>query len=266
MSIGEFARLAGVSVRMLRHYDAIGLLRPARVDEFTGYRFYTAEQLDRANGLVALKDLGFGLDEVASLLAEDDGSQRLIAMLRTRRDELLAQIATDQQRVTHVEARLRLIDKEDAMSEYSLTDLPALRLVQLSTRVADGGDVGAEIGPLFTRVNAAVQAAGLPHAGPGVAMFWGTEHGSEIVVGEQIGDAPTPEGLQVGEYPVQPRALTTHYQSPKIDGIQAAWQALMAEVEARGLTPNAPCREVYLATPHDPDGTAWDVELQAPVA
>ncbi|WP_296193289.1 MerR family transcriptional regulator [uncultured Microbacterium sp.] len=68
LSIGEFARLVGVSVRMLRHYDRLGLLVPARVDEYSGYRFYSAAQLDRANRLVALKDLGFRLDEVGESL------------------------------------------------------------------------------------------------------------------------------------------------------------------------------------------------------
>jgi DNA-binding transcriptional MerR regulator len=63
VGIGGFARLAGVSVRMLRHYDALGLLRPARVDPHSGYRSYTTGQLDRVNRLVALKDLGFSLED-----------------------------------------------------------------------------------------------------------------------------------------------------------------------------------------------------------
>ncbi|GAA0489344.1 MerR family transcriptional regulator [Microbacterium aurantiacum] len=71
LSIGEFARLAGVSVRMLRHYDRLGLLRPERVDLHSGYRRYAAAQLERANQLVALKDLGFTLEQVGVLL--DDG-------------------------------------------------------------------------------------------------------------------------------------------------------------------------------------------------
>lgn len=49
-SIGEFARLGGVSVRTLRHYDEIGLLRPATVDQDTGYRGYTADQLGSSTG------------------------------------------------------------------------------------------------------------------------------------------------------------------------------------------------------------------------
>ena len=57
LSIGDFARLGLVSVRMLRHYDGIGLLEPARVDPVTGYRWYDAAQLPRLNRILALKDL-----------------------------------------------------------------------------------------------------------------------------------------------------------------------------------------------------------------
>jgi DNA-binding transcriptional MerR regulator len=69
-SIGEFARHGRVSVRMLRHYDAIGLLRPACVDPDSGYRFYQAGQLAELNRIIALKDLGFSLQQVQAILAE----------------------------------------------------------------------------------------------------------------------------------------------------------------------------------------------------
>jgi DNA-binding transcriptional MerR regulator len=64
LSIGDFARLGRVSVRMLRHYDAIGLLCPAAVDPASGYRFYHADQLRRLNRVIALKDLGFTFQQV----------------------------------------------------------------------------------------------------------------------------------------------------------------------------------------------------------
>ena len=68
LSIGHFARHGRVSVRMLRHYDAIGLLQPAYDDQVTGYRSYDAEQLSRLNRIVALKGLGFTLQQVQSIL------------------------------------------------------------------------------------------------------------------------------------------------------------------------------------------------------
>jgi DNA-binding transcriptional MerR regulator len=68
-SIGEFARLGGVSARTLRHYDEIGLLRPATVDPDSGYRGYAAPQLGQLNRIMALKELGLSLTQVRVLLS-----------------------------------------------------------------------------------------------------------------------------------------------------------------------------------------------------
>jgi DNA-binding transcriptional MerR regulator len=76
-TIGDFARHGRVSVRMLRHYDAIGLLRPAHVDPASGYRCYEADQLARLNRVIALKDLGFTLQQVQTILDEQVGPDRL---------------------------------------------------------------------------------------------------------------------------------------------------------------------------------------------
>ena len=79
--IGDFARIAQVTVRALRLYDERGLLRPARVDAASGYRYYTAGQLTRLNRILALKDLDFSLDEIARVLDGDFSPDRLRAML-----------------------------------------------------------------------------------------------------------------------------------------------------------------------------------------
>lgn len=88
MLIGDFARLGQVSVRMLRHYDAIGLLTPASVDASSSYRSYSPEQLSVLNRIVALKDLGLTLEQVGQVLADRIGVQELNGMLRLRRSEL----------------------------------------------------------------------------------------------------------------------------------------------------------------------------------
>src|SRR3712207_4435815 len=112
LSIGHFARQGRVSVRMLRHYDAIGLLRPAHVDPTTGYRSYDARQLSRLNRIVALKGLGFTLQQVRSVLDDEVGVEELRGMLRLRQAELQSQIAADTARLTQVEARLQILERE----------------------------------------------------------------------------------------------------------------------------------------------------------
>ncbi|HEV8488884.1 MAG TPA: helix-turn-helix domain-containing protein [Candidatus Limnocylindrales bacterium] len=76
LSIGRFGRLSGLSVGALRHYDELGLLRPAQVDRFTGYRRYRREQLEQARTIARLRDLEMPIDEIRELLATDDPAER----------------------------------------------------------------------------------------------------------------------------------------------------------------------------------------------
>jgi DNA-binding transcriptional MerR regulator len=62
LKIGNFSKLSQVSVKTLHYYDQIGLLRPAKIKRFTGYRYYTIDQLPRLNRILALRDLGFSLE------------------------------------------------------------------------------------------------------------------------------------------------------------------------------------------------------------
>ena len=113
-SIGEFARLGGVSVRTLRHYDEIGLLHPATVDQDTGYRGYTADQLSPLNRIVALKDLGLSLTQIRRLLAGITLDE-LQGMLILRRAQLEHELAQHTNQLLGVESRLRYIAREGAM-------------------------------------------------------------------------------------------------------------------------------------------------------
>jgi DNA-binding transcriptional MerR regulator len=63
--IGDFSKISQVSIRSLRHYDEIGLFKPAHTDPFTGYRYYSADQLPRLNRIIALRTLGLSLEEIA---------------------------------------------------------------------------------------------------------------------------------------------------------------------------------------------------------
>lgn len=264
LNIGEFARLAGVSVRMLRHYDQLGLLRPERVDPYSGYRSYSADQLERANRLVALKELGFRLDEVGRMLADDLPAKELAELLRRRRDELHAQLDADRRRLVAISARLRSVEKENPMPVYTESTLPELRLVQLSAEISEMSEIESEIGPMFDRVGVLLAAAGAERVGPGVAHY--TIVGDRMIAAaaEQIAGDATPEGLEAATLREQRRALTLRYESAEIDGIQSAWQQLAGEVERRGLVAAGPAREVYLQSPADGD-SRWVVDLQQPV-
>lgn len=81
LKIGEFSKLSRVSVRMLRHYDEVGLLAPSEVDPMTGYRYYSERQLITAGRIAALRALGFGLSDTRELLRLYDDRAALDARL-----------------------------------------------------------------------------------------------------------------------------------------------------------------------------------------
>lgn len=90
LKIGDFSKLSRVSIRMLRHYDDIGLLKPAEIDEFTGYRYYCEEQLFIAGRIAALKDMGFALADIVRILEIYTDTERLDGFLLDKQKELAA--------------------------------------------------------------------------------------------------------------------------------------------------------------------------------
>ena len=87
LQIGEFSKICQVSVKTLHHYDRIGLLTPAEVDRFTGYRHYRMEQIDTMNYIQRLKRYGFSLGEIQHLITVSDHNE-LVKALRQQRDRL----------------------------------------------------------------------------------------------------------------------------------------------------------------------------------
>jgi DNA-binding transcriptional MerR regulator len=120
LSIGRFARLAGLSIGALRHYHAAGLLSPARVDPQTGYRRYATAQLDDARLVARLRELNLPLSEIRALLAATPAERR--ARLAEHRSRLLAGLARTQRQIHWLN---RTIDHEEPiMSATSATDPP----------------------------------------------------------------------------------------------------------------------------------------------
>jgi DNA-binding transcriptional MerR regulator len=99
LKIGEFSKLAQVSVKTLRYYDELGLLRPNWVDRYTGYRYYSLQQLPRLNRLLALRELGFPLVQIERMLREDLSPSELRRLLKLRQVELEHQVQAEQARL-----------------------------------------------------------------------------------------------------------------------------------------------------------------------
>ncbi|ARF79564.1 MerR family transcriptional regulator [Kitasatospora aureofaciens] len=271
LNIGDFASHGRVSVRMLRHYDAIGLLRPARVDPVTGYRSYEAGQLARLNRVIALKELGFTLQQVRAVLDERPDAAELRGMLRLRRAQLAAAIAADEQRLARVEARLRTIESEGNMSEHDVVvkPVPSVRVAQLTGVAASyqPEDITPVIGPLFAELCSRVAGAGIEEVGPSVAHYEDSPEGDGSVLVRAAVQVPhsVPGGRDDFEVldlpPIAEAATIVHRGS--MDAAMGSFQALARFIGENGYRSAGYARERYLETPDDLSG--WVVELQEPV-
>ncbi|MEH6796878.1 MAG: MerR family transcriptional regulator [Rhodococcus sp. (in: high G+C Gram-positive bacteria)] len=268
-SIGEFASIGRVSVRMLRHYDEIGLLTPARVDPFTGYRSYDGSQFEVLGRILMFKDLGFRLDEVTQIVHGQVGVDRLREMLAAKRDDVARRLDLDAARLRRIDARLS--DTEGiSMITVDTKALPSTRIVVVSETAAGFGpqNIGPVIGPMYARLAQTLAGHGVAFGPSSIAMYEAVDDGdgtgitvhAAFEVGPEVAAA---EGYEVRELPPVELAVTTvHHGSMATIG--ETWEQFTAWIEANGYELSGICREYYLVSEPQPQEN-WVTELQQPV-
>lgn len=268
LNIGEFARLGQVSPRMLRHYDRLGLLTPERVDADTGYRSYGVKQLVRLHRLLALRDLGFTLQQISGLLDGELSAEQLRGMLRLRRAQLEQSVADEQTRLRHVEAHLRAIEGSITVNaqDVVIKQTQPLRVAE-ATDTAGGLD-SEHIGPLFERL-APKLGRHIAQAGarPGTMIGYYDEPADDGSVGVhvafEIGDQSVPagDGIEIVELPVIEVASVVHRGG--MENITPVYEELIRWVEDSGYRLAGYSRELY----HEMEADGPSVtELQMPIA
>lgn len=137
-TIGEFARMAQVSRRQLRHWDDIGLLQPAKVDPKTNYRYYSATQLTALNRVVALKELGLSLDQIQRFVNDDVSLDEMQGMLLLRKAEIEQQVLAEMRRIRVIESRLKQIREQGQhVRDVVVKEVPARKYIGVRTMSPD---------------------------------------------------------------------------------------------------------------------------------
>lgn len=247
--IKDFARFTRVSAKMLRHYDALGLLKPARVDPHTGYRYYAADQVPRLNRLLALRDLGFSLEQIAGLLEAALSAEEMRGLLKARRAEIEAQLRGEQARLARVEARLRSLDEQSHWPPFEVVvrAVPAQRVAALRQRVSAADD--AAIARLFEAVETYLAGHRARDAHSPLMLYHATaetdDHLEVEVAVPATRPLPAAGPLHVYELPGAPEMACVVYAGSYAVG-EGALEALTTWVEANGYLVTGPLREVYL--------------------
>jgi effector-binding domain-containing protein len=266
--IGDFSKLNRVTIKTLRYYDEVGLLKPAHVDAYTGYRYYTYNQLPRLNRILALKDLGFSLEEIKGLLTEDLTPEQMRGMLKLRQSEINQRIQDEEDRLRRVEARLRQIEREEVMSAYDIVtkEVEPIKVATVRGVVPTPPDQGRLWGILESHL----QKHGLASKEPCFSLYHDDEYKEkdwDIEVCEAI-EEDVPETTQVNVrslLKVETMACVVHH-GPFVT-ISDAYDALMKWIDENGYQIVGPCREVYLnparhGNQNDPETIT---EIQFPV-
>jgi DNA-binding transcriptional MerR regulator len=269
--IGQFARIAGVTVETLRHYDRCGLLHPAHVDALTGYRHYAVEQLPRLNRVLALKDLGLTLDEIGIMLQHDLSPEKLHGLLQLKEAELEAQMHEVQSRLVRVRLRLHVIEREHDMPEdIVLKHVDALRVIITDKKVV--GDI-EDVGGYFGMVGGTFLQQGVPLLGTFMALYQHVPDSEAIEIEIAAAVPPhydttltLPDGTRaaVRELPTVPEMATLIHKGP-YPAITEAYQALTRWIQNNGYHITGPSREIYLNNPQEVAPEDLLTELQFPV-
>jgi DNA-binding transcriptional MerR regulator len=260
LSIGEFATMTHLSVRTLRRYHEAGLLEPDTVDPFTGYRYYTPEQIPTAQVIHRLRQLDVPLAEVETVLGTDDPHERA-EVIEGHLQRLEAELERTRAAVVSLRRLLR----------PSPADLPVeLRSVPGRAVVAINGHVRLEdsldwYDSAMTELDATfppVERTGPPGGRYANELF---THGAGTMTVFRPVRAPHPNGrIEVVDLPPADLAIAVH--AGPHDDIDVTYGRLGAWVVEHALTVDGPIHEVYRVGPRDTaDPAEWRTEIGWPV-
>ena len=257
--IGEFSRLSRVSVRMLRHYDQLGLLKPSQTDSFTNYRYYSADQLPRLNRILALRDLGFSLEQITGMLDEDLSTDQLLGMLKIKRGDVEQQLQLEQQKLARLEVRIRQMSESPKHGAYDviLRDTES-ELVATYREVAADDD---RIQQMFDSVEMYVAQYDQARADkPPFTIYYDDEYREKDIDAEVaiplLYAIPEDELIRVRELPRLTNVACVVHSGSYVTLYQA-YNALLSWIEANHYRMVGPIREVYLR--YGADGLGFDL-------
>jgi DNA-binding transcriptional MerR regulator len=252
--IGEFSKIAQVSGRLLRFYDELGLLKPARIDPETGYRYYSVQQLPRLNRILALKELGLTLDQIARLVAGNVSTDEIRGMLMMKQAQIEQTLREELLRLRYIESRIEQIDREGELHNYDviLKSVPAQRFIGIhenSVTLADCRISAQEMNRLLS--------ARLSTKALGSFIFvlhsdiWDLEN-LDVEIGFLLNSPKNfelamsnGEIMRVGELPaVETMVMTTRVGQSELG--HASYAAIGVWAEANSYRFAGPPREVFL--------------------
>ncbi len=269
-TVGEFSRLAQVSKRLLRYYDEIGLFSPIHTDRFTGYRYYSAEQMSHLNRILALRDLGLALDQIQQMLKENVSTDDIQRMLLLKKAEIEQQVQRDLQRLRKIESRLQAMHsaEESRSVNVILKHTPAQPVLSVRTMV-ETFEVGLLIFDQIGRILPEKSIYGfrfcICHSDDFVKRDMDLEMG-RLLLAKSHAPVPLSGDLYLRFRELEACAtMATIVVKGALANIHAGYAEIGYWVEANGYRLAGIPREITLQAPQAADGSDLITEIQFPV-
>jgi len=268
LKIGEFARVTQVSLATLRHYEKVGLLKPAVLDPDTGYRYYSLDQLPCMHRLLALKDLGFSLEQITQLLEEDLSLEQLRGMFILKQAQMQQMIDAERARLTRIAARLRQIEQEGKMPAYEvlLKQVDALLVASCREIVL----LDESLGQLYGKIVAYLEQQRVQPGQPALLLLHSRSEQHEdglYIDAEAAIPLPTAlpgnEQITIRTLPGGLLASTIHTGDDLFLG--QAYVALYRWMEDNGYQPTGSPRQVRLHHGKHMEPNQYVTEVQLPI-
>lgn len=276
LKVGDFSKLANVTVKTLRHYDRLGLLKPVWIERYSGYRYYQLEQLPRLNRILALKEMGFSLAQIADLLREELPPAALRSLFDQKQQELAQRLQEEQDRLQRVAERLRQIEREGRLPEVEVTlkTVPALPVVAGRAAAVSPDEMERRLSRLRAEVQGWAAAHNLRGRGHWMMIYHPEEERSSHLEAEvalaleeraqlpELGHSDKPGAGTIRMYTLPAARMACVLQEGVKNALQDAYAALYPWAERHFYHIGQPIRQVLL---QDPAGVAAFSEVQAPV-
>ena len=277
--IGEFSKLCGLSADTLYHYERLKILRPIAVDALTGYRYYDASQLVTVNKILALKDAGFALDEIAHTLEGDVSRASLIQMLENKAKLLDTALAEEHSRLERLHTHIFLIKNGGIPYMNGITMKKVSPILVASTRRAFPTSAFDEnLEEMWPAVNAYITKNGAKPAIPCLMIYhsgwwdmkqWNIAYDAQnldVEVAEPITRAFDGDGdVRVYELPMVEKMACVVHNGP-FSSIGETCDTLFAWMKQNGYCADGPIREIYHKGDWATDNPEeYVTELQIPI-
>ena len=262
--IGDFSKLSRVSVKTLRYYDELELLKPVEVDRFTGYRFYEYSQLATLHRVLALKDLGFTLEEIRELLANGLSPEQMRGMLKLREAESRQRVRAETERLLRIEARLRQIEQEHNMSNYEVV-IKSVEAFKVAS-VRDVVPTPPEQGILWRELDGYLAMQRVRPVATCLTLYHDEEYKErdwDLEVCEPIaGELKESRRVKVRDLPAVPAMACTIHNGPFVT-LNEAYEAIGKWLDANDYKIVGPCFSLYHDEEHKEQN--WDIEVCEPI-